>query len=234
MSGLKAPLVTSCPPERNSSSTARTRLVRFDLVHTGCPLDTADQFCNMAQGVSYNFEQRGYITLTNLNGFSVYSLKFPMTDTCLAHALAGELSERDWLGVSKVSLSLYVVGQGDRPLNIFPVNNAVPLSAIGSQATSFGSAILHANEDSVHELVRQILAVCGPCFHSVLLDAFAALVAARRLDVARCLLQSIKRLTSGITRRMESQNHLHHWLLTLEGKSHEIFRWHNDGAELKF
>ena len=205
----------------------RQRVLRVDMPNPRDSESVTEHFCYEFLSAPYPVGRRGYLTVAHMGSVNLFSLDFSSHNVSLLDALTAELDAREWSGVAKVSLSMYPCEPGVRPLLIFPIANDLPPSARNARMHALVAALTQSCEDSVESAITDIVIEAGICANAILLDAVNSLIALRRLDSARDILRTLKKLAN-----TSSDPNSRLWVESLLDKSQYAFRWTNHGLQL--
>lgn len=206
------------------------KLLRFEIGPVSCASYVVDALCCHLAESEFEFSQRGYITWFHGDTNYIQNLRFTAFEASLYQALTDALNGRDVFDISQLSLSLYVRGTDEKKLMITTsTQDVVQYTTSGTQITTFSESILNVDEDTVDAIVSEIIKYAGPSFYGILLDAFGSLVSSRRLDVAKLILFSLKKLSD-----KSNDSNMRNWMTETLMKYNEVFEFYNDGVRLKY
>lgn len=203
------------------------KLVRVDIDRPSTSVAVVEEFCFEFLGSPFPLGRRGYVSVTHMGSVNVFSLDFSSRTTCLSEALMNELGQREWAGVSRISLSLHIAYSAGSLLDVFPTESELPASASSSRLLSFIKSLCQSNEDNIHDVIRSVALEAGACLDAVILDAVHALLRNRRLDVVRDIARSLVKYA-----RMTADRETIRWAHQLTAKVQRVFQWENQGVKL--
>ena len=203
------------------------KLVRVDIDRPSNSVAVVEEFCFEFLGSPFPLGRRGYVSVTHMGSVNVFSLDFPSRTTCLSEALMNELGQREWAGVSRVSLALQIADRAGSILDVFPTENELPATASSSRLLSFIKSLSQSNEDNIHDVIRSVSLEAGASLDAVILDAVYSLLRNRRLDVVRDIARSLVKYGQLI-----SDLDTIRWAHQLTDKVQRAFQWENQGAKL--
>jgi hypothetical protein len=190
------------------------------------PMNTViDEICFSVLTSNVSFGRRGYVTISHSDSVQTYVLN--LESNSLSEELFSAISSSPSMSSSEVILTLYNADIGLKPLDVFPIGNVVHPSSVLAGITHLIDSLIRSDEDSSHAAVQCAVHEAGPSFRAVIIDAFLMLVQQRRLDSARELIHSLRRLS-----RHPCTTEENIWLVSIESKLQEIFRFFNNGASL--
>ena len=207
------------------------RLHRLELKN---PIDGAkavEELCYAIVSIDIgvnSLARRAHVGILSQDGsFITLNVLFLTPTTSLAKALLETIGGKDMCTVVNITLTLFTkVGDGPS-MELFSGSTETPPTALNSRLTTLGKLLVNSTEDDIDACMLELLRSGGPCVGSIVLDSFHSVVRARRLDVARNIIFTLrKRVFRGSTSELAS------WYHEIELKARETFRWHNNGAEL--
>lgn len=220
LSDVESPYIESMKESDN-------RVMRINYDHPSNSVSVTEELCCECLQLSLTFKRKGHINIVASGTVSVFNLNFDDSGTSLAEALFEELRDKDWDGVTKVSLSLYEDTTQCGTLSIFPSRRETSPDSIYTIVTSLSGMLYHSNEDTLKENLLLIMKTSGIFAETILMDSYTKLLKSRKLDVAAGLALHVQKIASNTKEIAVLQ-----WTERFSAKALLAFSHENNGANL--
>lgn len=204
-----------------------SRVMRINYDHPSNSVTVTEELCCECLKLPLPLKRKGNLNIVSSGTVSVFNLNFNDSGTSLAEALFEELREKDWDGVTKVSLSLYEDTTQCGTLSIFPSRRETSPDSIHAVVTSLSGLLCNSDEDTVKANLLLIMKTSGIFAETILMDSFTKLVKSRKLDVAAGLAMHVQKIASNTKETAVIQ-----WIERFSAKALLAFSIENNGASL--
>ncbi len=211
------------------SSNLCKRVLRADIYE---PYDTStvvDEFCLEFFNLKSPLLRKAFVTIHHSDFINVFGLSPELLRLSLAEALLAQLQCHEWVGVSRVSLSVYEGPDPGRELRILPLDADPPPSVFNNHILNLTNKLRGADEDNVSQVVESVLAHGSTAINAIFIDTLNHHISTNRGDLARILLMEL----GFIIDKTEPNIEMKEWYHEIYKTAQDIFKWYNNGMCLQ-